>query len=129
MVFDVLDMLEWYRNRYPSIDAIVGIMDRSLPYDDEVGTYRVDGVDYTVQTYVTGPDSPIEEAVADSMHIVLEGEELIALEQDERPSAVMMATVGRFAIFSRGDRFKSRLQNGSPKAVKKVVFTLSAPRP
>jgi beta-galactosidase beta subunit len=129
MVFDILDRLEWYRDQYPSIDRIVGILDRSLPYDDEIGPHRVDGIDYVVSAYVTESDSPEEVVESDSMHIVLEGEEVMALEQEDHPVAVLMATPGRFVILSKGDRCKSALQNGSPMAVKKVVFTLSDPRP
>ncbi|AEV31019.1 beta-galactosidase, beta subunit [Sphaerochaeta pleomorpha str. Grapes] len=128
MLFDVLDKLEWYQKLYPSIETIIDIMDRSLPYEDGDGSHCVDGIDYTVETYVTKSDAPIQAAFSDCMHIILEGEEVIALEEEGNPSVVAMATVGRFILFSKGDQYKSALQNGSPGTVKKVIFTLSGPR-
>lgn len=129
MLFDVLDKLEWYQKLYPSIGTVIDIMDRSLPYDDSDGSHCVDGIDYKVETYVTKSDAPIQAAPFDCMLIILEGEEVIALEEGGNPSVVAMATVGRFVLFSKGEQYKSALQNGSPCKVKKVVFNLSAPQP
>jgi beta-galactosidase beta subunit len=129
MLFDVLDKLEWYQKLYPSIETVIDIMDRSLPYDDPDGLHCVDGISYTVSTYVSAPDTTIQEAPTDCMHIILEGEEVVALEEGGTPSVVAMATPGRFVLFSKGEHFKNALQNGSPHAVKKVIFTLSEPQP
>jgi beta-galactosidase beta subunit len=125
MLFDVLDKLEWYEKLYPSIGTVIDIMDRSLPYEDENGSHTVDGITYTVQTYVSKADATIEIASVPCMHIVLEGEEIIALEDEGKPSVVVMATAGRFVLFSQGEQYKRALHNGSPHTVKKVIFTLS----
>jgi beta-galactosidase beta subunit len=128
MFFDVLDKLEWYEKLYPSIGKIIDILDRSLPYEDENGSYTVEGITYTVQTYVSKSDAEIEIASVPCMHIVLEGEEIIALEDEGKPSVVVMATAGRFVLFSKGEQYKSALHNGSQHTVKKVIFTLSEHR-
>ncbi|WP_320130318.1 hypothetical protein [uncultured Sphaerochaeta sp.] len=129
MIFDVLDNLEWYQKQYPSVARLIDIMDRSLPYEDADGTYCVDGIEYAVSSYISHSDGPIEEASFDCMHIVLEGEEMIALEEEGIPSVVALAIPGRFILLEKGEHYKPSLQNGVPQQVKKVIFTLAGPRP
>ncbi|NCC63323.1 MAG: hypothetical protein EOM15_01535 [Spirochaetia bacterium] len=128
MLFDVLDTMEWYIPLYPLMRQVIGIMDRSLPHDDEPGQYLVDGIKYEVLSYANGKDAEIQQAREDQMHIVLEGEELISLQEDKDPSVVLIATEGRFVIFKAGEYYKSSLQVGSSNVVKKVVFTLTQPQ-
>lgn len=124
MLFDILENLEWYLCLYPSLERVIGIMDRSIPYRDEPGVYQVDGVSYEVQLYPGGSDSMIKYADHTQMHVILEGEELLSLEEGDEPSVVIMATEGRFVIFREGEHYKSSMQMANDKEVKKVIFTL-----
>ena len=128
MLFDVLDTMEWYIPLYPSLRQVIGIMDRSLPHTEGLGQYVVDGIKYEVLSYVNGDDVKIQQAEETQMHVILEGEELISLEEDKNPSVVLIATEGRFVIFKAGESYKSSLQIGSTNRVKKVVFTLTQPQ-
>lgn len=58
------------------------------------------------------------------MHCILEGEELLSLEQNEEPAVVVMATEGRFVILREGEFYKSSMQMANDRGVKKVVFKL-----
>lgn len=125
MLFDILENLEWYLSLYPSLKRVIGIMDRSLPYRDEPGTYQVDGISYEVLSYPGGSDSMIKRANHTQMHCILEGEELLSLEEQELPSVVIMATEGRFVILREGEYYKSSMQMANDRNVKKVIFSLS----
>ncbi len=124
MLFDILENLEWYVGLYPSLERVIGIMDRSLPYQDEVGVHKVDGISYEVLSYPGGSDSMIRRADHTQMHCILEGEELLSLEENETPRVVIMATEGRFVILREGESYKSSMQMANDRNVKKVIFTL-----
>ncbi|HKM06321.1 MAG TPA: hypothetical protein VJ869_04970 [Sphaerochaeta sp.] len=124
MLFDILENLEWYVSLYPSLQRVIGIMDRSLPYQDEPGTYQIDGVSYEVLSYPGGSDSMIKRADHTQMHCILEGEELLSLEENDLPSVVIMATEGRFVVLREGESYKSSMQMANDRNVKKVIFTL-----
>ncbi len=124
MLFDILENMEWYVKLYPTLKRVIGIMDRSLPYQDEVGIHQVDGITYEVLSYPGGSDSMIRRADHTQMHIILEGEELLSLEEKELPSVVIMATEGRFVILREGESYKSSMQMANDRNVKKVIFTL-----
>jgi len=124
MLFDILENLEWYVSLYPSLKRVIGIMDRSLPYKDEPGAHQVDGVSYEVLSYPGGSDSLIRRADQTQMHCILEGEELLSLEENEEPSVVIMATEGRFVILREGESYKCSMQMANDRNVKKVIFTL-----
>jgi beta-galactosidase beta subunit len=124
MLFDILENLEWYVSLYPSLKRVIGIMDRSLPYQDEAGSYQVDGISYEVISYPGGSDSMIRRADQSQLHCILEGEELLSLEEDESPSVVIMATEGRFVILREGEHYKSSMQMANDRNVKKVIFKL-----
>ena len=124
MLFDILETLEWYVSLYPSLKRVIGIMDRSLPYQDEPGEYQVDGISYEVLSYPGGSDSMIKRADHTQMHCILEGEELLSLEENDSPSVVIMATEGRFVILREGESYKSSMQMANDRNVKKVLFNL-----
>ncbi|MBI9094453.1 MAG: hypothetical protein JEY71_06200 [Sphaerochaeta sp.] len=124
MLFDILENLEWYVGLYPSLKRVIGIMDRSLPYQDEVGAHQVDGISYEVLCYPTGSDSTIRQSEQSQMHCILEGEELLSLEENESPSVVIMATEGRFVILREGESYKNSMQMANDGVVKKVIFYL-----
>ena len=124
MLFDILENLEWYVSLYPSLKRVIGIMDRSLPYQDEVGTHQVDGISYEVLSYPGGSEGMIKRADHTQMHCILEGEELLSLEEEETPSVVIMASEGRFVILREGEYYKSSMQMANDRSVKKVIFTL-----
>ncbi len=124
MLFDILENLEWYVGLYPSLERVIGIMDRSLPYRDEPGSYQVDGVSYEVLSYPGGSDSMVKRANHTQLHCVLEGEELLSLEENGLPSVVIMATEGRFVILREGESYKNSMQMANDRNVKKVIFTL-----
>jgi beta-galactosidase beta subunit len=124
MLFDILENLEWYVGLYPSLKRVIGIMDRSLPYQDEPGVHTVDGISYEVQSYLTGSDSMIRQSELCQMHCILEGEELLSLEENESPSVVIMATEGRFVILHEGESYKNSMQMANDGVVKKVIFNL-----
>jgi beta-galactosidase beta subunit len=124
MLFDILENLEWYVNLYPSLKRVIGIMDRSLPYQDEPGAHQVDGIFYEVLSYQGGSDSMIRRSDHTQMHCILEGEELLSLEENEAPSVVIMATEVRFVILREGESYKSSMQMANDRGVKKVIFTL-----
>ncbi len=124
MLFDILENLEWYVNLYPSLKRVIGIMDRSLPYQDEPGIHQVDGISYEVLSYPGGSDSRIKRSEQTQMHCILEGEELLSLEENELPTVVIMATEGRFVILRGGESYKSSMQMANDRNVKKVIFTL-----
>ena len=124
MLFDILENLEWYVGLYPSLERVIGIMDRSLPYRDEPGSYQVDGVSYEVLSYPGGRDSMVKRANHTQLHCVLEGEELLSLEENGLPSVVIMATEGRFVILREGESYKNSMQMANDRNVKKVIFTL-----
>ena len=124
MLFDILENLEWYVSLYPSLKKVIGIMDRSIPYQDEIGVYQVDGISYEVLSYPGGSDSMITRADATQLHCILEGEELLSLEEHENPSVVIMATEGRFVILREGESYKCSMQMANDRSVKKVIFTL-----
>ena len=124
MLFDILENLEWYVGLYPSLERVIGIMDRSLPYRDEPGSYQVDGVSYEVLSYPGGSDSMVKRANHTQLHCVLEGEELLSLEENGLPSVVIMATEGRFVILREGESYKNSMQMANDRDVKKVIFTL-----
>ncbi len=124
MLFDILENMEWYLSLYPSLERVIGIMDRSLPYRDEPGSYQVDGLSYEVLSYPGGSDSMIRRADHTQLHCILEGEELLSLEQNEEPAVVIMATEGRFVILREGEFYKSSMQMANDRSVKKVVFKL-----
>lgn len=86
--------------------------------------YQVDGISYEVLSYPGPPDSVARRAEHTQMHCILEGEELISLEEDDEPSVVIMATEGRFVILREGESFKCSMQMANDSSVKKVVFTL-----
>ncbi len=124
MLFDILENLEWYVSLYPSLERVIGIMDRSLPYQDEPGSYQVDGVSYEVLSYPGRSDSMVKRANHTQLHCILEGEELLSLEENEVPSVVIMATEGRFVILREGESYKNSMQMANDRNVKKVIFSL-----
>jgi len=124
MLFDILENLEWYVGLYPSLKRVIGIMDRSLPYQDEPGMHQVDGISYEVQSYPAGTDSTIMRSEQSQMHCILEGEELLSLEENEAPSVVIMATEGRFVILRESESYKNSMQMANDTLVKKVIFFL-----
>lgn len=124
MLFDILENLEWYVGLYPSLEKVIGIMDRSFPYQDEPGSYQVDGISYEVLSYPGGGDSTIQRAEYTQLHCILEGEELLSLEEDGLPSVVIMATEGRFVILRKGEFYKNSMQMANDRNVKKVIFAL-----
>ncbi|MDT4762808.1 hypothetical protein [Sphaerochaeta sp. PS] len=127
MVFDILENLEWYLSLYPSLQKVISIMDRSLPYKDGPGVHQCDGITYEVLSYPSGSDSSIRQAERTQLHCILEGEELISLEENEVPSVVLMATEGRFVVLRKGEFYKTSMQMANDKLVKKVIFTLDQP--
>lgn len=124
MLFDILENLEWYLGLYPSLKRVIGIMDRSLPYNEEPGTYQVDGISYEVLSYPGGSDSMVKRADHTQLHCILEGEELLSLEENDLPSVVIMASEGRFIILREGESYKSSMQMANDRDVKKVIFSL-----
>jgi len=124
MLFDILENLEWYVSLYPSLKKVIGIMDRSLPYQDEPGAHQVDGISYEVLSYPGGGEGMIKRADHTQLHCLLEGEELLSLEEHEEPSVVIMATEGRFVILREGEFYKSSMQMANDKGVRKVIFFL-----
>lgn len=124
MLFDILENLEWYLSLYPSLERVIGILDRSLPYQDEPGQYQVDGISYEVLSYPGGSYSMIKRADHTQLHCILEGEELFSLEEHEQPSVVIMATEGRFIILREGESYKNSMQMANDRSVKKVIFSL-----
>lgn len=124
MLFDILENLEWYVGLYPSLQRVIGIMDRSLPYQDDVGLHEVDGITYEVLTSHGDSKGKLVQAKKTHVFCILEGEELFSLIEDGEPSVVLMATEGRFVILREGQTYKSSPQMANDRNTKKVLFTL-----
>ncbi len=124
MVLDVLDTLEWYRVLHPRMQGLITILDRSLPYDDEPGSYTVDGITYEVVSYTTDALGKVETALETEVHVLLEGEELISLQENGLPRVVNRFSTGMFVLFHPQEQYRHRQMQNSTTAVKKVVFRL-----
>lgn len=147
MLFDTLDNLELYVPVLPKLKKVIEIMDRSLPYDAEPGSYSTDDPDvrYVVSAYMTSfePKKFESHRKETDVQIVLEGQELMALTWreladqaspydpdndcvflDGEPTVVIQATQGRFVVFLPGEPHKPGVALGEPSAVKKVVFKI-----
>ena len=124
MLIDLLDNLEWYRPLHPHIQAVIDIMDRSLPYEDVAGQHSVDGLGYEVLSYVTGNEGSLQTAGERQLHVVLEGEELISLQDEKQPLVVAHLTTGSFVLVAKGETYRHQQVLNGACAVKKVIFKL-----
>lgn len=127
MLFDLLDMLEWYRGLHPAWQTVIDILDRSLPYADEAGNHQVDGLSYQVLSYVSTDTGTAHTAEHDELHVILEGEEMCSLYQGDKAAVVVQCTTGMFILFKAGEQYRHGQQAASPTAVHKVIFRLPEP--
>ena len=127
MLLDVLDHLEWYRSMHPFVQSVIDILDRSLPYEQGIGTYHQDGVEYEVQSYVTKPSGQLAQPKDMELHVVLEGEELFSLQRQGEPVVVSPLTTGMFLLRRSHALYRHQQTQGEGIAVKKVIFRLSEP--
>ncbi len=127
MLVDLLDNLEWYRALHPAMQGIITIMDRSIPYDNEEGTYTVDGISYHVMEYESSVIGELDQAENNQVQILLEGEEILSLQREALVEVVTQCTIGMFVLFRKGERFRHKQNRNTQTKVKKVVFTLPDP--
>ncbi|MGE4453970.1 MAG: YhcH/YjgK/YiaL family protein [Sphaerochaeta sp.] len=127
MLIDLLDNLEWYRALHPAMQGIITIMDRSLPYQEEPGTYTVDGISYEVMEYESSESGEIHQANETEVHILLEGEELFSLQRGSTVDVVTQCTTGLFVVLRQGESYRHKQQIHTQLRVKKVVFSLPDP--
>jgi beta-galactosidase beta subunit len=127
MLVDLLDNLEWYRTLHPAMQGIITIMDRSIPYNDEPGTYTVDGISYQVMEYESVPSGVLDQAEGNQIHILLEGEELLSLQRGASVEVVTQCTTGLFVMLRNGESFRHKQHRITQTKVRKVVFTLPDP--
>lgn len=125
MLTDLLDNLEWYTPLYPKMQAVIDILDRSIPYDDEPGEHQVDGVSYKVATYLTDEVGMVNQAKGSELHMVLEGAELFSLQQDGQPVAALHLSSGIFVIVHKDEQYRSAQDLSGSAVVKKAIFRLS----
>lgn len=127
MLLDLLDHLEWYLKLHPSLQTVIDILDRSLPYERDVGTYHQDGLEYEIQRYVTRASGQLSEPKSMELHVVLEGEELFSLQRQGEPVVVSPLTTGMFLLVKQHEHYRHQQAMGEGLAVKKVIFRLSEP--
>lgn len=124
-VFDTLGQLETYLPRFHSLQHVITIMDRSLPYDNPDGDYTCaedSDVTYMVSTVLTsraGQPVRVEEGSL-ALIIALEGQELVS---GSRLDEVYVLSQGRFVILGPGE-WKRSVMSGDPAPCRDVVFTL-----
>lgn len=127
MVLDVLDCLEWYRSLHPQMQQVIDILDRSEVYDQTKGTYVVEELVYSIETYLTSAEGVVRKAKQDQLQVILEGEELFSLQVEDKPEMVFPLTTGMFVFVRSEEVYRHRQELNGIKAVKKVVFTLDQP--
>ncbi len=148
MLFDTLDNLEMYVPALPKLRKVIEILDRGMPYEQEVGRYTTDDPDvtYTISSYMTSlePKQFESHRVNTDVQIILEGQELMALTWremadggsgydpktdnsfcDGEPTVVINGAVGRFVVFFPGEPHKCCVAVGEPSLVRKVVFKIN----
>ncbi len=122
IVFDTLDELESYQGAFPEIATIIGVMDRSLPYDQNPGHYDTpekSDVKYIIDENLSS-DKGFEaehHPCMKVMEIVLEGDEIVSVS-----GSVFRMESGRFLIYSGSDDVKRGLCYTLPQHFKAVRF-------
>ena len=124
MLIDLLDRLEWYQGMYPRWQAVIDILDRSLPYDDPDGDHIVDSIHYAVTTYRTSETGKEQVAEENQVIVLLEGEELFSLQGKDQVLLSSVFTEGRFIYVRKGERVKSEQAHPQAGMVRKVTFYL-----
>lgn len=127
MLLDLLDHLEWYLKLHPLLQSVIDILDRSLPYEQGIGIYQQDGVEYEVQSYVTQASGQLAEPKGMELHVVLEGVELFSLQRSGEPVVVSPLTTGMFLLLKPHEPYRHQQTQGEGIAVKKVIFRLPVP--
>lgn len=127
MLVDLLDNFEWYLALHPAMQGIITIMDRSIPYDEVQGSYRVDGISYEVMEYESSETGEMHQANEMEVHILLEGEELFSLQRGSAVDVVTQCTTGLFVVLRQGESYRHKQQIHTQMQVKKVVFSLPDP--
>ena len=101
-----MDELESYQGAFPEIATIIGVMDRSLPYDQNPGHYDTpekSDVKYIIDENLSS-DKGFEAEHHPGMkvmEIVLEGDEIVSVS-----GSVFRMESGRFLIYSGSDDVK-----------------------
>ena len=123
-LFDTLGQLETYVPAFPALARIISVMDRSLPYDQEDGTYSCpedDSVTYLVTSATSSPHGhpfSVKEGTL-SMIVALDGEEIVS---NLDSSSVFTMIEGRFLILGPGD-YKRGVMTNLPAPFRDVRFT------
>ena len=122
IIFDTLDELESYQGAVPSISTVIGIMDRSLPYEQGPGLYDTpekSDVRYIVDENLSSDKGfEAEHHIGKMvMEIVLEGDEIISVS-----GSVFRMVTGRFLIYSGDETVKRGLCYTLPQHFKAVRF-------
>ncbi len=122
IVFDTLSQLESYQGAFPEIGTIIGVMDRSLPYDQGPGRYDTpeeSSVRYIIDEGLTSDKGFIAEPFSGMkvMEVVLAGNELVSLS-----GSVFRMEEGRFLIYSGDEAVKRGQMYALPSPFKAVRF-------
>ena len=124
MIFDTLDYLEAYKPVVNHMQTIIDILDRSLPYEEDVGRH-VSSEDkdlvYIIDSHLSsskGFEAELNEG-KDVMEIVLEGEEIVSVS-----GSVVRLSPGRFLIYSGDEKARRGIAESLPVAFKAVRFLI-----
>lgn len=124
MVTDILDRLEWYQSLHSRWQTVIDILDRSLPYEASDGDHLTDSIPYRVQTYRTTAGGQREVASSNQLIVLLEGQELFSIQDDEHLGLVTFFTEGRFIYLQSGEAMKWGQHANEESEVRKVTFFL-----
>ncbi len=122
IVFDTLSELESYEGVFPAIRTIIGVMDRSLPYEQGDGRYDTpekSDVRYIIDSFLTSDNGFEAEKHSGKnvMEIVLEGDEIVSVE-----GSVLRMMNGRFLIYSGEAEVRRALSYALPEHTRAVRF-------
>lgn len=125
--FDTLAKLEAYLPAFPGIARVISVMDRSLPYSQEDGSYTVPedaSVTYTVRSAHTSRNGvPFEVPEGSvSLLVALDGQEIVS-SLDHSQAYVL--SEGRFLLVGPG-QWRRGVGEGPAEAYREVKFTFPA---